>query len=95
MKLMGMSEVVYWGVVFVKVMLFLFLVLVFYLLCLFVIVGENGCVFNVFDFFFILVFFIIYDVVFIIFCIMFSIFFNKGEFCLLLRFFDEVSYMKR
>lgn len=82
MKLMGMSEAVYWGAVFVKAMLFLFLASVFYLLCLFVTVGENGRVLNASDPSLILVFFIIYDVSLITFCIMLSTFFNKGEFCL-------------
>lgn len=79
MKLMGMSEAVYWGAVFVKAMIFLFLASVFYLLCLFVTVGENGRVLNASDPSLILVFFIIYDVALITFCIMLSTFFNKAN----------------
>lgn len=81
MKLMGMSEAVYWCAVFVKAMLFLLLASVFYLLCLFVSVGENGRVFNASDPSLVLVFFIIYDVSLITFCIMVSTFFNKGKLC--------------
>ncbi|XP_062578105.1 phospholipid-transporting ATPase ABCA3-like, partial [Saccostrea cucullata] len=79
MKLMGMSEAMYWAAVFVKAMIFLLLASAFFILCMFVKVGDNGRVFNASDASLIFVFFIIYDISLITFCIMVSTFFSKAN----------------